>query len=347
MPQSGVSLGYYQIVQRGDGIWYGRGLCLPPNEVLYGIVRGETKPGLYRFEFESGSGHRVVDDAHLLCPDSDFSGNGDYRKPRNPSPAVGVSGPGGSVWIIGFIRPPRFDDSKNDAPAVGNADDNQVGGDWVRSTAGGARIMLKHGGAVVLEGGPLASLSLNPVNGTIAQRSQNLTVATDGFAQSRGRVEPGSTKPATVTTDEFYSQVGPAATRIRLRHGSIGSDIARELTVATIAAAAGGVTGKVMVRETYGNDGSWTGEGPSYKWGGELATERAVLGDALVSMMKDIIDLLKNFKVITPSGPSTGLTPDTVVQLEEIAPTHLDSGKILSNYIYLSKLPRDPGVVKD
>lgn len=316
------------------------------NRVLVGVLRGETKPGLYRFEGQGSEGVYSVDDAHLLTPDGDLQDGGSHGRPRNPSGCVAITGPGGSVWVIGFTRVPRFDEDSDDAPAVGDVDDNAADGDKVISTAGGAKLLLKAGGAAVLEGGGLASVTLNPIENRLSLVSSNTSEAADGFVAGRGRVDPGSTSPETVHVDEFWDTLGPAYNRVRIKHGSVGGGVQRELTVAQVSDTPAAKLGRIRLRETYLDDGSWIGEGQKYQWGGVLANEPGVLGNQNTAVLKEIIDIIKNLKVGTAFGPSSVPLPDTITRLTQLA-SELDGGKILSNYIFLSKDPVDPGTAND
>src|SRR6266508_3442336 len=100
-----------------------------------------------------------VSDAIVLTPDGSLSGSGSHFKPMEGSVCVALAGPGGSVWIVGFYLPPRFDESGQTAPVIGDASDeagplNNVAGDKVLRSDGDAALMLKRGGSVVVQGGP-------------------------------------------------------------------------------------------------------------------------------------------------------------------------------------------------
>lgn len=325
---------------------FGHGLGLAPNLVIMGVVRHETRPGMYRFEGVSSRGSYSVDDAQILSPDGDIEGNGSFAKPRNPSPAIGISGPGGQIYIVGFNQAPTQDDDSDDAPEIAEIDDNGISGDKVFRSAGGARLLLKRGGAMIAEGGGGVSITLNPLNNQYAMRASNVLESANGYMASRGRRQSGSIHPETLSTVDYCDRVGPIRTRVRVLHGDIDDDIGgqpniasgrRQLSIASVTTAGGITVGVIKLRETYNDDGSWVGEGSKYQWGGNGADENAVLGQQLVEWLKKLIDTIKGLKVNTAWGPSTTPLPPTSIELSSLAGEL--SAKILSRYIFLSRFP--------
>src|SRR6266542_1122577 len=219
-------------------IWKGGGV--PRDKVLVGVLGAEssTRPGTYSFVGYGGGPNECyhVSDAILLTPDGSLSGSGSHFKPMDGSVCVALAGPGGSVWIVGFYLPPRFDESGQTAPVIGDASDeagplNNVAGDKVLRSDGDAALMLKRGGSVVVQGGPGATTAWLKQNNTISTRAQNLNEQADGARRIRGRIKVGKTDPETIAVDQFTDQVGPTATRVQIRHGHLEGSARRELTV--------------------------------------------------------------------------------------------------------------------
>jgi hypothetical protein len=180
---------------------------------------------------------------------------------------------------------------------------------------------------------------------TVSTRAQNVNEQADGYRRARGRIQVGKTAPETLAVDEYFDQVGPSATRIRVRHGRLDGHGRRELTISKVTYAGGSVSGQIQLRETYNDDGSWVGEGQKYQFGGKGADQKALLGNVVVGLLKDLIDILKNLKVNTAWGPSAVPVADTIAKLTKLQSDYLDSGKVFSDYIFLSKQPATPGAV--
>jgi hypothetical protein len=131
-----------------NDFWKGAGL--PSGRILFGVVGEEnpSHPGVYRFSSTDGI---VANDAHLLFPDADNEGGGEYSRPRAGSTCVAVmTSNGAQCFIIGFCRPPSFNEDSDDPPVVGAVDDSDTSGDKVYRTAGDAALILKRGGALIL-----------------------------------------------------------------------------------------------------------------------------------------------------------------------------------------------------
>lgn len=319
-----------------DDFWHGSGQ--PSGKVLYGCVGEENPdaPGTYRFCSNDGFN---VGNAHILSQDADIDGNGESTKPRAGSLAVAVmTSNGAECFIIGFHRPPQFDEDSEEAPSVGNPEDNESSGDKVYETSGGAKLILKRGGAVIVEGGAGVSILMNPVNNRLSVRSANMGFVADGYSSFRGRKNIGETRPETLHREDFISQVGPSFDRLSIQHGSLPDDARRELSLASVTVASSQETATILTRETHYNDGSWVGEGPKYQWG-RNADEPGVLGNQLVDAFGTLIDIIKSLKVNTAWGPSTPPIPPTPIQLDQLK--NELSGKILSTFLFLSKDPTE------
>jgi len=318
-----------------NNFWKGGGQ--PSGRILFGVVgeQNPNRPGIYRFSSTCGI---VVNDAHVLSPDADNSGGGEHTQPRAGSTCVAVmTSNGAQCFIIGFSRSPTVDDESDEAPSVGTPADSDTAGDKVYKTAGGATLLLKRGGAVVMEGGPGSSILLNPLNNQMSLRSSNLRQNADGYLAKRGRQKIGSTDPETVHEEAFLHQVGPAYDRIRIRHGNLDANARRTLELASVKIVSSKEVAEIKTRETYFSDGSWVGEGPKYQWGGAGADEPAVLGLQLVEAFSTLIDIIKELKVGTAWGPSTPPLPPTPIQLEQLKSQLSD--KILSTFAFFSKTP--------
>lgn len=333
-----------------------RGGRLLADKVLVGVLGAEnpTRPGLYGFK---GFGSQPsecyeVNDAIVLTPDGALSGSGAHCKPIEGAPCVALVGPGGSVWIAGFHLPPKFDQEGESAPSVGDAEDsagplNHVAGDKVLRSDGDAALLLKRGGSAMVQGGPGVTTAWLKETNTVSTRAQNLNEQADGCRRARGRIKVGKTDPETLAVDEYVDQVGSKATRVSVRHGHLDADGRRELTIAKITYAGGAVTGPIKLKETYYDDGSWVGQGQKYQFGGKNADQKALLGGVVGDLLKDLIDILKNLKVNTAWGPSAVPVADTIAKLEKLKADYIDSGKIVSDYIFLSKKPSNPGTVNE
>lgn len=313
--------------------WEGFGL--PKGQILYGRLGEENAnhPGVYRFTSSEGI---VVNDAHILTPDADNTGAGENTKPRAGSYCVAImTTDGAQCFVIGFHNPPHFDDETDDIPSVGNPEENDSSGDKVYRTAGGAVMILKRGGSVIIEGGSGTGVILNPLNNTMTMRGSNFTHIADGYQATRGRQEIGKTNPSTIHREEFLHQVGPTFDRFRIQHGNLKSDGRRQLELAAVKVVASRETSTIKTRETYQNDGSWIGEGPKYQWGGAGAKEPMVLGLQLVEVLNRLINIVKNLKVNTAWGPSTTPLPPTPIDLDALK--NELTGKILSTFLFLTK----------
>ena len=318
-----------------NGFFAGQGL--PRGQILFGRIGDENPsyPGLYRFTSSDGIS---VNDARVLSADADNNGSGEATKPRPGSNCVAVMTTDGAMcFVIGFMTPPSFDQESDEAPVVGNAEDNNASGDKAYRTAGGAVLILKRGGAVIIEGGPGTGVIMNPLNNTMTLRATNFTQIVDGYQALRGRKEIGKTNPATVHHEQFLNQTGPQADRFSIHHGSLEDDARRQLELEAVTVAGGNETTITKTRETYYADGRWVGEGPKYQWGGEDASEPAVLGHALVDAISKLIDIVAQLKVGTAWGPSTPPLPPTTVDLAQLKAELSD--KILSTFAFFSKKP--------
>jgi hypothetical protein len=303
---------------------------------MYGTVGEECSdcPGVYNFSSSCGRTPK----AQILSPDVDTLGRGKVTKPRPGSTAVAIMSSNGSeCFIVGFHRVAQFDEDKDEKPSVGNAEDNHSPGDKVEETKGGARMLLRDGGAVLIEGGPGTNISLNPVNNRMTLRSTNLGMVADGYRTSRGRhPETPKTSPETIHEEEFLHQVGPSFDRFRVRHGDLGDNKRRELSLASVTVVAGQETATIVTKETYHSDGSWVGEGKFYRWGGAGADEPIVLGNVLVDTMNAMLDLISKLTVNTAWGPSTPPLPGTQKAIADIK-VDLAAGNILSNFLFSTK----------
>ncbi len=343
-----------EIDSKAMTLW--KGGRLPCDKVLVGVLGQENpaRPGLYGFKgYGSGPNECYeVTDAIVLTADASLSGSGSHFKPTEGSPCVALVGPGGSVWIVGFHLPPKFDQAGGQAPTIGDAGDsagplNNVAGDKVLRSDGDAALILKRGGSSVVQGGPGATTSWLKETNTISSRAQNVREQADGFQRSRGRIQIGKLAPETIAIDDHFDQVGPSSTRVRVRHGRVDANVRREITVSKVTYSGGALSGTIALRETYNDDGSWVGEGQKYQFGGKQADEKALLGNVVTSLLKELIDILKNLKVNTAWGPSAPPVADALAKLTELQANYLDSGKITSDYIFLSKTPASPGSVSE
>jgi hypothetical protein len=244
---------------------------------------------------------------------------------------------GAQCFIIGFSRSPVVDEQSDDPPSVGVPEDSDTSGDKVYKTAGGATLLLKRGGAVIVEGGSGTGVVLNPLNNHMSLRSSNFRQNADGYLSRRGRLSPGSTDNETTHEEAFLHQVGPTYDRLRIRHGTIDGDARRQLELATVKIVSSQEVATIKTRETYNSDGSWIGEGPKYQWGGDGADEPAVLGNALVTAISKLIDIITQLKVGTAWGPSTPPIPPTPTDLAQLKAELSD--KILSTFAFFSKKP--------
>lgn len=290
---------------------------------------------MYRFCSTDGY---IINDAHLLSADSDIGGAGDVIKPRAGSPCVALmSTNGAGCFIVGFHRPPEFDETKDEDPKIPSPATSVSPGDKVYGTAGGAALVLKRGGSLFVEAGPGVSIVCNPQNNQMTLRSSNYKVVADGHSSTRGRQEVGKTEPETVHRDDFLDMAGGSHYRLRIDHGNLEGGAKRRLELAQVTVAGGAATAVVKARETYFDDGRWIGEAKEYRWGGAGAGEPAVLGNELVSAFNTLFQILKTLTVGTAFGPSTPPLANTQTQIEQLQKQL--SGKILSTFIYLSKNP--------
>jgi hypothetical protein len=314
---------------------WGGTLHLGGGQILYGRLGEENPnhPGVYRFVSSDG---KAVADAHVLTSDADIKGNGQNAKPTPGSMCVvGMTNDGAQAFVIGFHNPPQFDENTNTPPSVGNPADNNTSGDKVTKTSGGASITLKRGGSVVLEGGAGTGVILNPLNNAMSLRSQNFTIIADGYKATRGRTEIGKTNPSTTHVDAFLHQVGAVFDRVTISHGDLPNSARRQTLIESVTMAGSTENAIPKTRETYNSDGSWVGEGPKYQWGGAGATEPAVLGNQLVTVIGSFIDIVKALQVNTAWGPSTPPLPTTVLALDQLK-SQLTQ-QILSTFLFLSK----------
>lgn len=315
--------------------WGGKGQ--PLSRILFGRIGDENPnhPGVYRFSSSEGF---VVNDAHILSPDADTEGGGEATKPRAGSYCVAaMTSDGAQCFIIGFARMATFDEDRDDAPQVGNPEDNNSAGDKVYQTSGGARLILKRGGAVMIEGGAGTGVILNPLNNAMTLRATNFSQIADGYQARRGRKEIGKTKPETIHQETFLHQVGPTYDRIVVQHGELGGDARRQITIEAVTTVRSSETATLRTRETYKSDGSWIGEGPKYQFGGPNANQQGVLGNELVTAISKLIDIIAALKVNTAWGPSTPPLPNTQTDLAQLKAELED--KILSTFLFLAKNP--------
>jgi hypothetical protein len=182
-------------------------------------------------------------------------------------------------------------------------------------------------------------LILNPINNQVSMRSTNFLHSADGYLAERGRIDPGSVKPGTISEESYLSQVGPSYDRVTVKNGTVDEAARRQMEIASINIVAGQEVAAVKTRETHYADGSWVGEGPKYQWG-EGADEPAVLGRQLVDVMGQLIDIVKGLQVNTAWGPSGPVLPNIVANLESLKSQLSD--KILSTFAYFSKNPSTP-----
>jgi hypothetical protein len=263
---------------------------------------------------------------------------------------VVTSNDGASAYVVGFAKAARYDEESDEPPKVDDpeSEENIVSGDKVWRVGDVAKpraqIVLKSGGALLLETGSGVGVTLNSLNNTMALRSMNMSQLADGYRAFFGRKEVGKTDPESFAEENFYDKVGPSSVRVRVRHGDLDNDAKREITVSEITVAGGATTGTIKLRETYYSDGSWVGDGKKYQWGSG-ADEPMVLGNALVEAFEKLIDIITNLTVNTPWGPSTPPLPPTSTDLASLK--RQLSGKILSTFLFLSKEPSSPGLVNE
>ncbi len=335
--------------------------------VLVGTIGEEnpTKPGLYYFS-AYGTGRDgehecyVIDDATLCSQDASIDDSGDHSKPTPGSKAVAVTGPGGEVLLIGFARMPKVNVNA-DAPTLGDtswpcAEDtkdqskpgqaiNLIPGDKVRRTKGGSALIQKQGGTTIIQGGAGVQTQWLKDQNTLSSSAQNMNNQADGFKSIRGRVKPNKPDPETLAVEDFYRSVDTSSTRVRIRHGALDSKDSsklRELTITDGVSAFSPPTtqGTLKTRETYFTNGNWVGEGPSYKWGGDGASENAVLGQKLKTLLNDLIGILQSFQVVCgpPGSPSPAVFATTAAKLIQMK-VNLAKEDFLSDYIFLTKKP--------
>jgi hypothetical protein len=309
--------------------------------ILIGTLGEERseQPGVYGFH---SSNDFAPTDVLILSQDAALDGTGEETYHRSGAPCVCVfDSDGGQGVVIGFLRIPQFDeDSDEESGAFTPAGENKVQGDKVYKTAGGATLILKRGGAVLIEGGKGVGLVLNPLNNQLSIRSSNHRTIADGYSATRGRTNPGGTQPETSHTEEFLHQVGVSFDRFTVAHGTLEGDARRQITLESVSIIAGSETATALARETYNKDGKWFAEGPEYKWGGTGADEPVVLGNALVDAVNELIDTVKELKVNTAWGPSTPPLPPTLIALDSLSRKLGD--QILSTYMFTTKDPTEP-----
>jgi hypothetical protein len=322
---------------------------LPRNKVLIGSIGEEhpNTPGVYNFVSTDGFSPEV----EILSPDADNEGGGQFSKPAPGSMCIVVTtNDGANAYVVGFARVAKYEEDSDEAAKTSDpeSEENIVAGDKVWRVGDvskpRAQIVLKSGGALLLESGAAVGISLNSLNNTMSLRSMNMTQLADGYRGSFGRKEIGKTDPETVAEENFYDKVGPSSVRVKLRYGDLDGDAKRELTVSEIKVGGGATTGTIKSRETHYADGSWIGEGSKYQWGSG-ADEPMVLGNALVESIEKLIDIVTNLTVNTAWGPSTPPLPPTSTNLASLKQEL--SGKILSTFLFLSKEPTDPGLVNE
>lgn len=307
--------------------------------IAYGVLgeENEKRPGTYFFRSTAGI---AVGDAKILSSVADNSGFGDFAKPVPGSMCIALfTADGADCFIVGFAKPPSFDESADDEPAIENPKDNLSAGDRVIKTQGGASFFMKRGGSLIIEGGPGATMILNPINSKVSLKSANFFQTVDGFRSTRGRQEQGGTSPETFHQEEYSDRVGASFDREKISHGNLPNSARRQFTLEAVTIVSKKETVTIKTRETLYDDGSWCGEGPKYQWGGPSADEPIVLGNALVDAMNKLIDIVKGLKVNTAWGPSTPPIPPTLIDLEALK--NELSGKILSTYMFSSKDPVD------
>lgn len=307
------------------------------NLISYGVLGEENpnRPGTYFFRSTTGI---IVRDASILSSSADNAGAGDFSKPVPGSTCVALfTADGGDCFIVGFSKPPSFNEDEDEDAGIENPDDNTSAGDRVIKTSGGASFIMKRGGAVIVEGGPAASIILNPVNSKMTLRSNNFFQTVNGFKAVRGRKEEGSTEPATYHSEEYLNGLASPFDRERVAHGDLDDGARRQFVLEEVIVLAGQESATVKTRETTYADGSWVGEGPKYQWGGSGADEPIVLGNALVEAMNQLIDIVTNLKVNTAWGPSTPPIPPTPIDLATLKNSL--AGNILSTYLFSTKEP--------
>lgn len=323
-------------------MYYGRmwsGQTEASNLIAYGVLGEENgkRPGTYFFRSTTGI---FVRDARILNSSSDNSGSGDFSKPVPGSTCVALfTSDGADCFIVGFSKPPAFNEDGDAEPAIDNPGDNTSSGDRVIKTSGGASFIMKRGGAVIIEGGPGTGVILNPVNNKMSLRSANFYQTANGFSAVRGRKEEGSTEPATLHSENYQNSLASPFERETVRHGEMDGGARKQFTLSEVTVVAGKEIVTPLTRETYYSDGSWVGEGPKYQWGGPDADEPIVLGNALVEAFNELIDIVKSLKVNTAWGPSTPPIPPTPIDLESLKSKL--AGKILSTYLFSTKDPVD------
>lgn len=298
--------------------------------------------GVYRF---NSSDDFAPTDVLILSQDAALDGTGEETYHRSGSPCVVVfDDDGGQGFVIGFLRIPQFDeDADAEAGAFTPSADNKVQGDKVYSTAGGATLILKRGGAVLIEGGKGTGIILNPLNNQMSFRCSNQKVVVDGYSATRGRTSPGGTQAETTHVEQFKNLVGPVFDRVTISHGELGGDavgrILSEYRLESVSTVGADEQVEVLTREFYNGAGHWVGEGPNYQWGGIDADEPIVLGNQIVDAISELIDTIKQLKVNTAWGPSTPPLPPTLISLDSLKNKLAE--QILSTYMFTTKDPSD------
>ena len=293
-------------------------------------------PNVYKVCTTDG---RYFPHAYPLSSDLDKNGFGEVTKPRIGSMCViCTTTDGAQPFILGFHGPARFDDESDVAPTADAAAANQTAGDKSYTTEGGGRLMMKRGGLVSFEGGPGASLMLNPVNNRATLRSANMGLAADGYRSSRGRKNVEGDSAETLEQSDYANQVGVSFDRVRLEHGQVDGSVRRRLTVASVVIVNGQEQEQVVTRETYDSSGTWVGEGPRYQWSAD-ADEPAVLGNLLLDALTKIVQAVITLQVSTPFGVSTPPVSADVIRLGTELLPKLQAREMVSDFLFFAKSP--------
>jgi len=336
---------------------------LPDGQILTGRIQQQatptstqedvTKQNLYVVRTTQG---HLIPDCICLSPASygsstknTFSATkqpGVYSKPYTGAFCVVATSNGGAAYIIGYFNPPttaRLDDDGTTTDSnPGSADDvdAQTQGDHIIRSENSI-FNMKRLGAILVESGASIRQTMNPSDGTYFTQAKRRTDVSEGYMLARSRIDEN--QPETLSTEDFFDKLlqrGSKSTRVRIKNGKVDSSAVRELTVTEVNfVTPASPIETIKARERYFSDGSWVAEGPEFRWGGSLADEPVVLGNALVAVIKELSRIIKGIKVSTAWGPSgTPLppTPTDLVTLEN------DIDKILSDYMFATKKPAIP-----
>lgn len=307
--------------------------------ILYGVLGEECPdcPGV--FEFISTDGI-VKTQVICLTPDASQDGFGSFNKPQPGTPTVVIeSDDGGQGFAIGHHSLPKFDEDTEEVPSFETPAENFTAGDRVTKTKGGARSILKRGGLASMEGGPGAKVELNPTNNLVTISGSNEIASMDGYKATRGRRNVGTTEVACRHEEKWDSAVGVSFDRVRETRGTTDADgVRRELAVEAVTVTGKRETAVCSFCEQLSSDGAWSSKGPSYNWGN--ADQAMVLGNALVDVLGQFIDIVSQIQHGTAVGPTTPPLPQYIQQLTELKAQLSDT--ILSTFMSLSKDPAIP-----